>query len=57
MRCSFLVLRSPLVGADPSQGNFGFIEFEDRKEAKDAMLHIHGMKFGGERLGVDVSYK
>ena len=37
------------------KGNFGFIEFENRKEAKVAMLHIHGMKFGGERLGVDVS--
>ena len=36
------------------QGNFGFVEFDDRKQAKEAMLHIHGMKFNGERLGVDV---
>lgn len=36
------------------KGNYGFAEFEDRTEAKAAMLHMHGMKFSGERLGVDV---
>lgn len=37
------------------QGNYGFIDFDDFKTAKDAMLHMHGEKFSGARLTVDVS--
>lgn len=37
------------------KGAFGFIEYDDRKIAKDAMVHIDGMRFAGARVGVDVS--